>query len=61
MLPCSPWTPKGLTLTLGLFITGISLFGIGAHLSYVNIAPQQARTKARNDFVREQLKKKSGK
>ncbi|KAL5710508.1 hypothetical protein ACHQM5_021060 [Ranunculus cassubicifolius] len=61
MFPCSPWTPKGFTLTAGCFLTGVCLFVYGAHLSHVNVAPQQARTKARNDFVRERLKKKSGK
>ncbi|PON43310.1 hypothetical protein PanWU01x14_275080 [Parasponia andersonii] len=29
--------------TLGSFLTGVTLFAYGLHLSYVNIAPQQAR------------------
>ncbi|KAJ4970240.1 hypothetical protein NE237_003339 [Protea cynaroides] len=61
MVWCSPSTPKSLAPTIGCFATGASLFVLGAYLSFVNIAPQQARIKARNDFVRERLKKKSGK
>ncbi|CAA6662706.1 unnamed protein product [Spirodela intermedia] len=41
-----PPTGKQLAVTAGWFLTGLTLFGVGAHLSYVNIAPQQARTKA---------------
>lgn len=48
-------------MTIGLFASGAALFAIGLHQCYVNIAPQQARIKARNDFVRERLRKKSGK
>ena len=48
-------------MTVGYFIAGAALFAVGLHLSYVNVAPQQARIKARNDFVRERLRKKSGK
>ncbi|CAA7399117.1 unnamed protein product [Spirodela intermedia] len=55
-----PPTGKQLAVTAGWFLTGLTLFGVGAHLSYVNIAPQQARTKARSDFVREYLRKKYG-
>ncbi|KAF5196088.1 hypothetical protein FRX31_014325 [Thalictrum thalictroides] len=43
---------------LEITVSGISLFAIGAHLSYVNIAPQQARAKARKEFVKERLLKK---
>ncbi|KAG6595167.1 hypothetical protein SDJN03_11720, partial [Cucurbita argyrosperma subsp. sororia] len=32
------------------FVAGFSFFAVGAYLSYVNIGPQQARTKARSDF-----------
>ncbi|XP_043691891.1 uncharacterized protein LOC122642465 [Telopea speciosissima] len=60
MVWCSPSTPKSLALTVGCFTAGASLFALGAYLSFVNIAPQQARIKARNDFVRERLKKKYG-
>ncbi|PIA46612.1 hypothetical protein AQUCO_01500270v1 [Aquilegia coerulea] len=58
MLPASPWTRKGFAWTIGYFVTGISLFAIGAHLSFVNIAPQQARAKARKEFVEEYILKK---
>ncbi|KAK9209818.1 hypothetical protein WN944_002186 [Citrus x changshan-huyou] len=58
---CFPSTPKKLAMTVGYFIAGAALFAVGLHLSYVNAAPQQARIKARNDFVRERLRKKSGK
>ncbi|XP_022962859.1 uncharacterized protein LOC111463226 [Cucurbita moschata] len=40
------------------FVAGFSLFAVGAYLSYVNIGPQQARTKARSDFVRERLRRR---
>ena len=55
-----PSTPKKLAMTVGCFIAGVALFAVGVHISYVNIAPQQARTKARNDFVKERLRKKYG-
>ncbi|CAK7325123.1 unnamed protein product [Dovyalis caffra] len=58
---CFPSTPKKLGMTIGLFASGAALFAAGLHLSYVNIAPQQARIKARNDFVRDRLRKKYGK
>ncbi|KGN48285.1 uncharacterized protein LOC105435887 [Cucumis sativus] len=41
-----------------VFIVGLSLFAAGAHLSYLNIGPQQARTKARYDFVKERLRRR---
>ncbi|KAJ6767556.1 PROTEIN FAR1-RELATED SEQUENCE 3 [Salix koriyanagi] len=58
---CFPSTPKKLAMTIGLFASGAALFAIGLHQCHVNIAPQKARIKARNDFVRERLRKKSGK
>ncbi|KAB2614186.1 hypothetical protein D8674_040390 [Pyrus ussuriensis x Pyrus communis] len=60
MVVCFPSTPKRLAMTVGCFVSAAALFGFGAHLSYVNVAPQQARTKARNEFVRERLKQKYG-
>ncbi|KAF6169273.1 hypothetical protein GIB67_013703 [Kingdonia uniflora] len=45
-------------ITIGCFITGSSLFGIGAYLSFVNIAPQQARAKARTDYIKQLLQNK---
>ncbi|KAA0025233.1 hypothetical protein IC582_018750 [Cucumis melo] len=51
--------PRGqLRTSACFFIVGVSLFAAGAHLSYLNIGPQQARTKARDDFVRERLRKR---
>ena len=47
-------------MTIACFLSGAAILSIGAHLSYVNVAPQQARTKARNDFVKESLRKKYG-
>lgn len=61
MVLCYPSTPKKMASTIACFITGVSLFGYGLHLWHVNIAPQQARIKARNEFVRERLRKKHGK
>lgn len=61
MVVCFEATPKKLAATAALFLTGGALFGYGLHLWYVNAAPQQARIKARNDFVRERLRKKYGK
>ena len=53
--------PKKLAMTVGYFIAGAALFAVGMHLSYVNVAPQQARIKTCNDFVKERLRKKYGK
>lgn len=61
MVFCFPSTPKKLAMTVGCFIAGAGLFVVGTYLSYVNVAPQQARIKARNDFVKERLRKKYGK
>lgn len=61
MVGCFPSTPKKLAMTVGFFISAAALFSFGVHLSYANVAPQQARTKARNEFVRERLKQKYGK
>ncbi|KAI5578122.1 hypothetical protein POPTR_008G011620v4 [Populus trichocarpa] len=58
---CFPSTPKKLAMTIGLFASGAALFALGLHKCYVNIAPQRARIEARNDFVRERLRKKYGK
>jgi hypothetical protein len=57
---CFPSTPKKLAMTVACFVSGAALFAVGVHLSYANIAPQQARTKARNDFVKDRLRKKYG-
>ncbi|KAL9236241.1 hypothetical protein vseg_010937 [Gypsophila vaccaria] len=57
---CYPSSPQKLAMTLGCFLGGVSLFAIGVHYSYKNIAPQQARTRARDEFVKEFLAKKYG-
>ncbi|KAL5725930.1 hypothetical protein ACHQM5_009014 [Ranunculus cassubicifolius] len=54
------WVPKGHGWTIACFATGVCLFAVGAHLSFVNIAPQQARMQARKEFVKEFFKKKFG-
>lgn len=61
MVFCYPSSPSKLAATLTCFFGGASLFAFGIHHSYLNIAPQQARTKARNDFVKDRLRKKYGK
>ena len=48
-------------MKVAFFASGAALFAVGMHLSYLNVAPQQARTKARNDFVKERLRQKQGK
>lgn len=55
----SMW-PASFRGTILCFLSGAVLFGAGLHISYLNVAPQQARIKARNDFVRERLRKKYG-
>ncbi|QCD78239.1 hypothetical protein DEO72_LG1g1871 [Vigna unguiculata] len=60
MVLCFPSTPKKLGMTITCFLSGAAILAAGVHFSYVNVAPQQARTKARNEFVMETLKKKYG-
>ncbi|XP_038880929.1 uncharacterized protein LOC120072605 [Benincasa hispida] len=51
--------PRGqLATSACFFVAGVSFFAAGAYLSFLNIAPQQARTKARDDFVKERLRKR---
>ncbi|XP_024960917.1 uncharacterized protein LOC112501504 isoform X3 [Cynara cardunculus var. scolymus] len=52
-----PPTPKQLAGSAIVFVTGAALFTAGAYLSFANIAPQQARAKARSDYVRARLRK----
>lgn len=52
-----PPTPGQLKVTALCFVAGASLFGVGAYLSFANIAPQQARVKARKDFVKDRIRK----
>ena len=58
---CYPSSPGKLAMKVAFFASGAALFAVGMHLSYLNVAPQQARTKARNDFVKERLRQKQGK
>ncbi|KAJ6698405.1 hypothetical protein OIU79_011837 [Salix purpurea] len=52
-----PPTRKQLAATIGLFLTGASLSVYGAYMSLANIAPQQARAKARRDYIKDRLRK----
>lgn len=47
-------------MTIACFLSGAAILAVGAHLSYVNVAPQRARTIARDNLVKETLKKKYG-
>jgi len=60
MVLCFPSTPKKLAMTIACFLSGAAILAVGVHFSYVNVAPQQARIKARHKFVMETLKKKYG-
>ncbi|KAI4390075.1 hypothetical protein MLD38_002225 [Melastoma candidum] len=60
MVTCFPSTPKKMAGTVGFFLAGAATFWYGLHLWYVNIGPQQERIRARNEFVRERLRKKYG-
>ncbi|KAL8509462.1 hypothetical protein ACS0TY_016610 [Phlomoides rotata] len=50
-------TPKQKILAFCGLIAGVSSIAVGAHLSYSNIAPQQARTQARKEYVKARLRK----
>ncbi|CAN1303041.1 hypothetical protein LINPERPRIM_LOCUS25699 [Linum perenne] len=43
-----------------MFAAGASLFGYGAYMSMKNVEPQQERTRARNEFVKERIRKLIG-
>ncbi|KAL2900104.1 Inactive sesquithujene synthase [Bienertia sinuspersici] len=57
MLWAYPPTKRQLAATAAGVGIGVTMIAIGAYLSYVNIAPQQARAKARSDFLRQRLRK----
>lgn len=57
---CFPSTPKKLAMSVGCFVAGAVVFSVGLYISYVNVGPQQERIKARNEFVKDRLKKKYG-
>ncbi|KAJ9672292.1 hypothetical protein PVL29_025774 [Vitis rotundifolia] len=61
MVTCYPSTPLKKALHVGCFLFGATLMCIGGYLSFANVERQQALIKARNDFVRERLKRRSGK
>ncbi|KDP36177.1 hypothetical protein JCGZ_08821 [Jatropha curcas] len=52
-----PPTRRQLAITVGFFIIGASMIAYGAHLSLVNIAPQQDRAKARSDYIKQRVRK----
>ncbi|KAI3832589.1 hypothetical protein MKW98_002135 [Papaver atlanticum] len=52
---------RGLTIfNLGCFALGITFMTVGIHYSYKNVAPQQARAKARSELLRAHLTKRFG-
>ncbi|CAN4113998.1 unnamed protein product [Withania somnifera] len=51
-----PPTPKQLKFTFSCVVAGVTLIAAGAYLSFSNIAPQQARAKARKDYIKARLK-----
>ncbi|PKA58742.1 hypothetical protein AXF42_Ash000835 [Apostasia shenzhenica] len=53
-----PPTPKQAATAGFFFLAGVVMIAIGGHLSFVNIAPQQARAKQRREFVIEYVRKK---
>ncbi|KEH41965.1 transmembrane protein, putative [Medicago truncatula] len=55
-----PPTSREIALTAAVFAIGASLFGAGAYLSFVNVAPQQARAKERSEAMRNYLRKRFG-
>lgn len=60
MSTCYPSTPWKMAKTVALFVTGAGLFAVGLYYSHVNVAPLQAKVKARNDYVKQRLKVKYG-
>ena len=52
-----PPTARQLAVTAGVFVMGASLVGVGAYLSFANIAPQQARARARSEAIKKRLRK----
>ncbi|PKA55031.1 hypothetical protein AXF42_Ash003668 [Apostasia shenzhenica] len=56
---CSPSTSRQAATSLVLFTAGVFMFAVGAHLSFANIGPQRERTLARDEFLRQYLRKKA--
>ncbi|XP_021765498.1 uncharacterized protein LOC110730022 [Chenopodium quinoa] len=57
MLWAYPPTRRQMAATAAGVAVGVTMIAVGAYLSFANIAPQQARTKARSDFVKQRLRK----
>ncbi|XP_004497688.1 uncharacterized protein [Cicer arietinum] len=55
-----PPTARQMAVTGGVFVVGALLFGAGAYLSFINVAPQQARAKERGQAIRNYLRKRLG-
>ncbi|KAJ1385778.1 hypothetical protein SESBI_41379 [Sesbania bispinosa] len=55
-----PPTARQVAVTAGVFFLGASLIGVGAYLSFVNVAPQQAHAKVRSEAMRDYLRKRLG-
>ncbi|CAI0559989.1 unnamed protein product [Linum tenue] len=60
MVTCFPFSAKKLGVTVALFVGAAVIMGYAAHLSYVNVAPQQARTTDRDELVKERMRQKHG-
>ncbi|EPS74093.1 hypothetical protein M569_00665, partial [Genlisea aurea] len=48
---------KQLAISFCGVITGIVCTAVGAHFSFANVAPQQARHQARREFLKARLRK----
>ncbi|XP_010683633.2 uncharacterized protein LOC104898278 [Beta vulgaris subsp. vulgaris] len=57
MLWAYPPTRRQMVVTAVGMGIGVTMIAVGAYLSFANVAPQQARAKARSDFVRQRLRK----
>ncbi|RDX57847.1 hypothetical protein CR513_62882, partial [Mucuna pruriens] len=55
-----PPTARQMAVSGGVFVVGVSLFGVGAYFSFLNVGPQQERVKARREAIRDYLKKRFG-
>lgn len=55
-----PATGRQMAASGAFFVVGVSLVGIGTYLSFVNIAPQQARMKARSEALKNYIRKRLG-
>ncbi|XP_029125162.1 uncharacterized protein LOC109790201 [Cajanus cajan] len=53
-----PPTARQVAVSGGVFVAGASLFAVGAYFSFLNVAPQQERVKARREVLRNYIKKR---